>query len=485
MSGEAPVTTTKSFVNNNKEGLRFSFFYVVSRFFILFMPASLLDQDKIYDLQSFPNLQAYPALNPLLPYPLLFSIQLSTLLFIFGATMVGYRLGIIVYELGSILVLYKFVVNFQMREFQKPIAEASRVAFSSIYLFAFFPAIIFHFIGNPEHIAMFFMISGLYMYYKERVFLASFLLSLGFFTEFFPIFCLFPIIINSLVKKDVKKLVKLIIPLLILFIPLNLPYFLANPAQFIADYSAQLFHLSTAVSLWDSFSSVLPVWSIFSIEFGPIELILIITISIFCIFAARFFSRQKIVSHKQEFLFILIFAMILPAVFLHLIPLYFFFASPIFCLFMQTRTPGYSQRRLYTKIIAILIPTAIVNLILWPDVYLATPPRGGSSITTGSDVFYGIAICFFLGLAVLWVVQAKRWNFGYIRESTPKIMELIMYGFLVFIVQFGFMFLLAGNSFAFIVFVTLLVVGIVISLWIAIKIYNVIAKNSMFSIDNS
>ncbi len=477
MNTQSPELKRKSATNARKDISSFLLLYCISRAIILFMPVSLLDQDKIYDLQSFPNLIAYSAINPVYPYPILFSIQLSSIFFLFGATMVGYRIGMMLYEVGTLVILYKFVLCFQMQENQKTPPGATRNAIVGCYLLAFSPLTIFSFMGSSEFPAIFFMILGLYAYYKNKSIWASLILGLGFLTEFFPIFCLVPILLHALVKKDVKNLAKLIIPFIILFLLINAPYFLSDPLSIVASYADQLSQNTMTFSLWNLFGSELPTWNLFSIQISPVILAFATFIAIFCYFTIQFFRKHKFAAKIQDILFILLLTLLLPIVFLSLIPFYFFFGFPLVCLFIESKTTIRWQKDFSTIITIFIVPFAIANTILWPYLYFKTPPEGGNSVA-GNFLFYSIIGIFFLGIAVLWASQAKQWAFYRPRENKPSIFQLLIGVFFIFIIQFVIPFFTINipflNPLSPILFAVFLIGGIIFILWNAKKIYAVI-----------
>ncbi len=462
----------------------FILIYCISRVFILFIPASLIDQAKIYDLQSFPNLLSFTTLNPVYPYPILFSLQFSTIFWLFGANMVGYRIGTMLYEVGSIIVLYKFVFLFRIREFQKTIPEANRAAISSCCILAFSPFTIFIYAGNSEFPALFYMLLGLYLYYKDKVALGALILCIGFLTEFFPIFCLVPILINSLLKKKWKNILKIIISFLILFVPINLPFFLANPTSFLPSYSSQLSR-TNSVSLWTIFPGTLPEWNILSIQLGFTDLIFLSFFIGYCCFTIFYFFKHKSASKRQEFIFIILFALILPVVFLSLISFYFFFGIPLFCLFIEPRISIEKERLFGYLITVILIPFSIINLTFWPQVYLTTPTLEGFSEGMDAYSYYLILTCFYTIIAIIWVKSSNQWDIFKRREKNPTILRLLILVFLIFIALFSLAFIFRNNILSIPIAAVLILAGLIICLWVAKKTFAGVSRIGLFEEHNS
>ncbi len=410
--------------------------YSISRFFLLFIPASLPDIPYV-------SMSVNTAIfGRDLPYPPLFQLQLALFLYLLGPNLVGYRLGLTIYEVGCLIILYKFAYQLQKKEFQKPEQMAKSSALKIVYVFAFFPNTIFNYSGSVEFIATFFMLLGLLAYYQDKVMQASIFLGLGVLMEIYPIFCLIPIIIHQIVRKQFRPLFKFSSVFILTFLLGNLPFYLLNPTDFFSNYFIQFSRVPRAESLWEIPYNLGIDWNLIVIGnfliISPIGIGFLIWFLTFVIFSYIYFLKYNRASKKEELAVIAVFMLLLPLVFLSLFPRYIFFGFPIVCLLYET-SQKYNQlivrARNFTTVIII---SAIITLTFWSEIVISTVQQEIlvlDNLMLYFFLFYGM----YLLISIIWLISPQELHILLGLDS--KIYRNLILAFAAFFVQ---VFLITG-----------------------------------------
>ncbi len=449
----------------------FLFIYCLSRIFILFLPGHVIDLLGIIQFLYGPT-----PLSQVNNYPPFIFLQFELILSIFGKTLVGYRIGFILYEFGTIIILYKFVQRFHEQEFHKSPSEATSAAISACYIYAFSPFILFSYLIFAEFIANFFMMLGLYAYYTNKATLGSFFVCLGFLTEFYPIFCLVPIIINMLIHKRFKDLAKIIASFLITFVVANFILWFTFSSNIFGSYITQ-FSRTQTFSLWEIIKIYLPTWNLYSlfnlIDISPVGLTFIVVFISYCIYLIVHFNRNKAVTQKQELIWYLFLSLLLPAVFLSLLPRYILFGFPVFCLFVETKMTIMKQKKLFLILTAVIIFFSIISLVVWPDLTLTTPTAELELILNEHELnlpLFNLIIGFNVCIGVIWLTQSKQWFLHRIKREQPTSLDFYNYVFLLFMVQFALV-PFVGPNIATVLVIVIFTWGLIFLLWIAKRIF--------------
>ncbi len=409
----------------------FILIYAISRFFILFIPASTTDIPKVsMSIESALTVNA-------LTYPGLYQLQLALFELLFGVSIVGVRLGLMLYEIGSLVILYKFTYLFQKQEFQKNPKQAASHALIVIYIFAFFPHEIFNFSGFSEIMSTFFVISGLYAYYRGKMVLAAIMFGIGFLVEIYPIFFLVPIVIHLLLKKKITIIAKIIGSLLITVLLGTLPFYILNPGNFLANYLAQFSRVPNAVSFWEEIYNNSVTWTILIIpglvEISPIGIAFIVWFVCLAVFSFIYFKKRKEASVQEEFLVMIVFLLLLSLVFLSLLSRYVFFAFPLLVIIIDSRVPVQELRYHSTRILIFcIIPISVVTLVLWPSLNFINP----LSIHIQILELYGFFLALFYSiLSLFWIDFGKRLPLNRKVLKYPTVIQLISLSFMLFFFQ--------------------------------------------------
>ncbi len=453
----------------------FVLIYAISRTFILFLPGAILDLIVMKDFKLFVTpFSDVPNFPPFLVF------QTSIFLMIFGVNLLAYRFAMIFYEIGTIIILYKFVQQFQMREFNRTPSEVSSNAIWACYLYSFFSLTLFSYLIFLEFIANFYMLLGLYAYYKNKVALGAFFLCLGTITEFYPVFCLIPIVINLLIKKQFKNLVKIISSFMMTFVVVNGLLFFTSPTNFFISYFTQISHIQS-LSLWDILQKALPVWNLFTIfnliQINPFGLTFIIFLVGYIILVTRYFYKHKNTSHRQEFTFYLILTLLLPGVFLSLLPRFLFFGLPVLCLFIETKTTFQKHVQFFIGLTIVLAFFSFISLILWSDLTFITPTEELRNLINPLELglpLFPIIIGLNATIALFWMRWSKQWRYSYIVREKPTNLEYLNREFVLFIVQITLRTLIPTEftlPILLMIFITMFI-GTYYSLRIAIRIYS-------------
>ncbi len=413
-----------------KEIKKFVLIYGISRIFLLFIPASLPDIPYV----SMSLNSALFARD--IPYPPLFQLQLALFFFFFGSSLVGYRIGLTIYEIGCLVVLFKFAYQLQRIGFQRTEPAATKSAIKIIYVFAFFPNTIFNYSGSVEHIAAFLMILGLMAYYQDKLVQSSIFFSLSALMEIYPIFCLIPILLLRVVHKQFKPLFQISGVFILIFILGNLPFYLLNPTDFFSNYFIHFSRVPRAESLWAIPYNLGVTWDLLSVgnllELSPIGLGLIIWLLLYVVFSTGYFLKNRVVSKQEEFAIIAIFMLLLPVVFLSLFPRYIFFGLPILCLLFEITLETEKLLVRARKITIIIIIASIVTLTFWPKIIIFTVQKEIlvlDNFLLYFIVFYGM----YLFISIEWLKFPQKDRF--IPNNGSKIYRNLIFVFMVFFLQ--------------------------------------------------
>ncbi len=414
-----------------RELLFFLLIYGLSRVFLLFIPASIPDIAK-FDL----TIEAALIKNNL-DYPGLLQLQVAVFNLLFGGNLVALRLGLIIYEFGSIILLYKFAYLFQTQEFHRSPGDSAHQAIIIIYIFAFFPNTLFNFSDFSEVYSTFFVIAGLYTYYRNKPILMSICLGIGFLLEIYPIFFLVPILAFLLLKKKFIAIVKIAASFLLTALVGTLPFYFANPANFLSNYLGQFSRVPNAASLWEVIRTYSTNWSIISIpgviDISPIGITFIVWFAAFIIYSFFYLRHHPDASKREIFLIAISFTFLLPVVFLSNMSRYVYFSFPLLCLFIDKKITIQDSKQHSTRISALVIlPISIAVLVLWP--LLNFIPLSDIVIDNVS-LYSAFIFLLFILIPVLWVffgkkIYLKRENF-----ERPTIIQLLAFSFLTFLLQ--------------------------------------------------
>ncbi len=458
--------------SDKREIIVFITIYSISRVFLLFIPASLPD---------LPYMDLNLALSQgIATYPVIFFVQWEVIFSIFGVRLVVFRCGLILYEVGCLIILRKFVYRFQILEFHKTNAKAKETALISCYVFAFFPFLLFTYMGNAEIMATFYLIAGLYAYYKNKLVFASILLCIGFLTEFYPIFCLVPIAIHLLLEKRIKSLAIIVLSFLITFFICNVPFFLANPSNYFTNYFSQFSRAPQGLSIWDFIENNANNWTLFSlfdlVKISPVGLTFLLTFLTYCIFVIRYFQRNEQKSKSHEFMLVISFTLLLPLVFLSIFPRYLLFGFPICCLFINTRKNLSKIKRFFILICVVSIPFSIATLILWPNLNFTILTMESTQIEN-SNVYLALLVGFYSLTGGIWLIAGREISFYQIQREIPTFFELLSFNFLFFIAQIATILFIGITNFSVIFVFLIFVIGIIPILWSLKKIYSRLSFN--------
>ncbi len=405
--------------------------YTISRFFLLFIPASLPDIPK-FNL----NLESALIQNGL-DYPGLLQLQVAFFNTLFGGNLIGLRFGLIIYEIGSITLLYKFAYIFQIQEFHKSSKEAIDNALIVVYIFAFFPNTIFNFSDFSETYSTFFVIAGLYAFYLNKNVLMAVFVGIGFLLEIYPIFFLIPILASLLRKKQFTIIVKIIVTFALIVIIGTLPFYFANPANFLSNYLGQFSRVPNAASLWDVIKANSTSWIIINvlgiIEISPIGLAFIIWIVSFTFYSLFSIYRSSSNSKRQVFLICILFLNILPVIFLSLMSRYVYFSFPLLCLFFDNKIKLKEGKQNMIRILVLsIIPISIITLLFFPlfniiimsEINLQDP-----------SLYIVLSFILYIALPLLWIYYGKNLFLKKENMERPTIIQLLAFSFMGFFIQ--------------------------------------------------
>ncbi len=409
-----------------KEVRLFILVYCACRVFLLFIPYSPADFLDI-------SLTFETAVSgATFAYPILFRFQMLAFQLLFGRNLFGERLGFIIYEIGLLVVLYKFVNIFAQREFQKTRENSAALALKIMYIYSFFPQTLYIYSGSGEIYASFFMILGLYMYYREKIVPATIFIGIGFLMEIYPIFCMIPIVIRYLSKHQFKQLGILIGTLVITLIFVSLPFYLLNSVNFLTDFLVQFSRVPKAVSGWNIIYDVLPIWDLINlggvIKISPIGVAFFTWLGAYVICSFTYYHRHKIVSKPEEYALMLTFILLLSVVFLSLHPRYIIFGFALFCLLIESRVPLPEFQKHSIKITAIIIGIAISTLILWPLLNFTTVEQ--SHYTFENMILYVVLLyTLYISISVVWMkfgVQIRLFSVSIERITILQLFSVIL-----------------------------------------------------------
>ncbi len=439
----------------------FILIYIVSRVFVLFLPYSPVDFLDI-------SITFETAISgTTFAYPILFRFQMLAFQLLFGRNLFGERLGFIFYEIGLLCVLYRFIDIFAQQEFQKSHGESATLALKIVFIYSFFPQTLYIYSGSGEIYASFFMIIGLYMYYKEKIVPAAIFLGIGFLMEIYPIFCLIPIFIRYLSKHRFKELGIIIATLATTLVLISIPFYLLNPENFITDFLVQFSRVPKAESIWTILYDMMPTWDLINlgvIKISPIGITFLMWLGAYLVFSFMYFHRRKSVSKLEEFALMSAFILLLSGVFLSLHPRYIIFGFGIFCLLIESRVPIGEFQNHSIRIVYIIVGIAISTLILWPMLNFTTIEQ--TDYTFGNILIYTLLLfALYIAISALWLKFGSQIRL--IGKRVEKITEIQL-----FIVAFLMLFIqVAFNQLPFVPVIPNLI-GIIAIIWSAKKIIN-------------
>ncbi len=397
-----------------KNTTQFAILYFLSRFFSLLAPGfsndfyeyavwgdALLQGHNIYE-----EFQATPQGLLTLKYPPLFFVQCALILLIFGYYSWSIRIGFIIYETIAMFALYRFSVVITKERGLNRVDTTGR-NLTVLYIYAFSPITILNLIlGQPWTLGAVFLTAGLLAFYMDKVKLMGIFICLGFLTQYYPIFCLVPILIFYFSRAMWKQFWQLILSFSLTFIIICLPFILLDPNLFVVEFFIHFARVPQTISVWgimeDNFQ--MTSWNIFGIfTINPLSITFITFVAIFSITSYYIFKRQKEVDKFLIFYLILIFYISLPFVFLSFDIRYFYWSFPLSALLFSISFTSLTSKNKVMGLLSTFL-TAVFGLffLLTQPTLLTTNQTVAPSsetiklVTTLGLGFFALSIPFYL-----------------------------------------------------------------------------------------
>ncbi len=354
----------------------FAILYAISRVVCLFIPGLFQDfyEHAIWGDALFHGLNIYNYI-PIsgdfgeLKYLPLFYPHLSLLYLLFGFFSWSFRIGVTIWDLVIVLVLFYF-----SRTTRKSI-EAQEILqnknnLSVLYIYAFSPITIINIVfGTVWFLGEMYIILGLFAFYRKKPTAAGIFLSLGFLTETFPVFCLIPILLYQMTQKKWKDLGLFIGAFGATFILGCLPFYAADPTKFFVNFSINLTRTPLSLSVW-TFVPLQPISLFGLIEISWATILLLIVLTVFTIYCFRFFRIHAKIDEKTVLSMIIILYLILPFAFLSVETRFYYWIFPLLCLLMIDKIYLRTIKDLGVISTVVTVAIGITFLILFSEFLL-------------------------------------------------------------------------------------------------------------------
>ncbi len=440
--------------------------FIVSRFFLLFIPVILQDAPTMTFEEGYWT-------NPKNSVPVIYFIQLLLFHRIFGYNVVGVRLGMIIIDMLCILFLYKLCIEYQIKALKQNPEKARENSLIIIVVYTFFPTTLFIYSGHPENLASLFLILGIYYYLKDNYILSGIFLSIGFQTEFYPIFCLIPIFAKMLSQRAYKKILKMVASFIIPFVIIELQFFLIDPVNFLKSYLVQFSRSPTSLSLWENIYQNTTIWNLISlgnlISLSPVGITFLVFFIPYILIVVIYFKKHKESSVREVFAFISIFYLLFPVIFLSIFTRYLYFAFPFICLEIYSGDKLRKNIDRGRKITYFIIPISITTLVLWPNLLFTTLTQPITYIIYPS-IYLLLFVSFYFIISSYWIKIGKRYSYNKDLKEKPSILAL----FSLNIIMMNLQIFLQEVSIAFLII--FYIIGLIPVFWIILRIKNSFLK---------
>ncbi|MHA1732152.1 MAG: hypothetical protein ACTSU5_09415 [Promethearchaeota archaeon] len=316
---------------------RFWLIYSISRVIILFIPLGFAHNfgefiqygnSILYFTDPYDNFTLEAQGYLVVKYPPLYLLQAAFLMFFFGTTQIGLRLGFLIFDLAVTTILYKFAFEFQLGKTSNP----SRSAALSVMAYAFSPLVLLFTLGLPQKfMAQFFMLLGLYAFYKKKSWVVGLALCLGFLTELYPIFCLMPIGLFYIARSNWKALLHVFLAFVVVFLVVGVPFLLIDWRAFIFSFTTHFNRTPQVTTLWDNIPAQ-QAWGldIFGIlQLSPLGIIFLVSFFVLSTLTFLFFKKFKNEGEESVLIIIVVFFLTIPVIFLTLNARNLFWVFPL------------------------------------------------------------------------------------------------------------------------------------------------------------
>ncbi len=428
--------------------LQFIILYFISRFFCLFIPGQIYDfyEDAVWASALIDQKNIYQAFSvasqgtAVLKYPPLYYPLLTLMLLAFGFYSWSIRIGFTLWEVGILFVLYYFSCAVKAKRLKKGVFGSTIDPITVLYVYAFSPVTIYNLIfGQPWFLGVFFSILGTYVFYQQKPKLTGLIFCLGFLTQLYPGFCLFPIVTFYISKKRWKDLTVLVSTFAISFIILCIPFFLSNSQLFLFNFFTHLSRIPQTTTLWELFGT-LPITSLFGLfDMSILGAISLLFTGTFLILTFIKFKKNKLLTEETVIWAAIIYYLLLPALFLTLDIRYSFWAFPFLCIFLKNIC--LPKQRLMMGITAIGLTFSMGLLFLFTMPFLLTINQSVYYDLVTVIAILSLSMLFFLVslpiFVYFWLVLGKSFKI-YIGEryflNLHQVISLIS---TIFIFQLG------------------------------------------------
>ncbi len=387
--------------------------YAVSRFFCLLIPGQYFDlyEDATWGNGLFTPESIYNAINAIsqgnavLKYPPLYYSHLSLMTLLFGFNSWGIRLAFTCWEIGILIILFRLAKVFYANR-KSPENNLTHKSVTVLYLYAFSPITILNLVYvQPWFLGVFYLLLGVYAFYLNKPKVAGLVFCLGFLTQLYPAFCLFPILAYYVGRKHWKELWQFFGVFIVSFIILCFPFFLYDIDLFLFNFLTHFSRLPQTVTLWNYF-----------IEFGlapfplfgnfEISLLGILSLSFTFIF---FICSVQIYAHRREskdlvLWMIVLYYIFLPLIFLTLDFRYIYWAFPILCLFFNKKKKSMPNYYMGLTSTIFCVAMGTIFLSIMPDL-LTIDQR----ISYGSTITYQIFLISMLFFLITQPLYGALW----------------------------------------------------------------------------
>ncbi len=355
--------------------------YVISRVVCLFIPGLFQDfyEHAIWGDALLHGINIYDYI-PIsgetiaeLKYLPLFYPHLSLLYLLFGFFSWSFRIGVTLWDVVIVLVLFYFSRMMHATNDEQGTAPKKN-NLSVLYIYAFSPITLINLIfGTVWFLGEMYMILGLFAFYLKKSTWAGVFFCLGFLTEIFPVFCLIPILLYQLTQKKVKDLGRLIGGFGVTFILGCLPFYLVDPTNFLVNFTLHLTRMPLSLSIWNfvtEWYSLEPIslFGVFNISWATILLLLVLVA--FMVYCFLFYRKQARVEEKTVISMIILLFVVLPFGFLSVETRFYYWIFPLLCVLMMDKFNFKVTKDLALISTAVTVIIGITFLSLYPDFLL-------------------------------------------------------------------------------------------------------------------
>ncbi len=330
--------------------------YLLSRVVILFTP-TLGNHPEFIDviLKILAGQNPYTSAGAeYINFPPFHYLIYAFFIFIFGPTNFAFKMCTFVFDIGTVLVLYKIASllgNYKEREWVPAM------------FFAFFPTtLLVAFISVATLNSVFFFMLAIYCFLKKRFFFMGIFAGLGTLTEIFPIFLIYLLSIIFFAKRQFQNLFQTLLGFACAYLSITIPFFGVNvlDALFI-----HLMRQTTGLSVvgW------LPDWIIVLPMGLELNIYAIITVSVILAVGAwtYVYSRHNELSEKKQIQICLWFYLFLPVLFLNVYDRYFLWALPLLVILVDIPQDENLWRRTLIFLTLGFIPAVIGIFSIYPN----------------------------------------------------------------------------------------------------------------------